>query len=72
LCVAGRSKNNIEVGRLDLKRMYFTASEHNTGGHFYVEVSFGLKGCLESQKISLEGQREKNDDENGSGKRIRG
>jgi len=51
--------------------MYFTATEHNTGGNFYVEVSFRLTESLEkSENLSSETERE-NDDENGTGKRIR-
>jgi hypothetical protein len=71
LCVAGRSKSNVEVRRLDLKRTYSTASEHNAGGHLYVEVSFRLKDSHEKSEY-LTSEKEKNDDENGSGKRIRG
>ena len=51
--------------------MYFTASEHNTGGHFYVEVSFRIKENLEKSE-NLTSETEKKDDENGSGKCIRG
>lgn len=58
LCVAGRSKGNIEVRRLDLKRTCFTANEHNTGDHFYVEASFRLKDCLEkSENLTSERER---------------
>jgi len=72
LYVADGSKGNIEVRRSDLKRTYFTASEHNAGGNFYVEVSFRLTEILEkSENLTSETERE-NDDENGSGKRIRG
>jgi len=53
--------------------MYFTASGLNTVGNFYVEVSFRLTESLEkSENLASETEREKNDDENGSGKRIRG
>jgi hypothetical protein len=52
--------------------MYFTASEHNTGGHFYVKVGCRLKESLEkSENLTSETEREKYD-ENGSGERIRG
>jgi hypothetical protein len=51
--------------------MYFTANEHNTGGHFYVEASFRLKESLEKSE-NLTSDREKNDGESGSGKYIRG
>jgi len=40
--------------------MYFTASEHNTGGHFYVELRFRLKESLEkSENLTSEKESEK-------------